>query len=149
VRLPLPALSLLLAASLHAGGLRDEALAFLERLSAQGYPGTGMRLEELTLLEPCTLSIYPPAGSPAGFVIGMGGDDVLDLHLRLECGDWSAEDTLPDDLPVLEVDPGGMGMSGSLYAIVCARDMIRGSMADSVAVIWAFAPPDTTAGAPE
>jgi hypothetical protein len=130
---------LLLAVPLaHASSLQAEALAFLSRLSAQGYPGTGMRLLELSLLEPCTLSIYPPAGSPAGFVIGMGGNNMLDMHLRLEGEGWSMDDSLPDDLPVLRVDSGEV--SGNIYAIVCARDMIRGRMADSAAVIWAFTP---------
>lgn len=133
------ALILLLAPlPLLAASLQSEAVAFLGRLSAQGYPGTGMMMLELELMEPCTVSIYPPAGSPGGFVIGMGGRDVLDLHLRLEGDGWDLEDSLPDDLPVLRVD--STVASGSIYAMVSVRDMIRGSMADSAAVIWAFAP---------
>jgi hypothetical protein len=129
---------------LHAFSLRSEALAFLSRLSAQGYPGTGMTLLELNLMEPCTVSIYPPAGSPPGFVIGMGGNNMLDMHLRLEGNGWSLDDSLPDDLPVLRLDSAEA--SGIIYAIVCVRDMIRGSMTDSAAVIWAFAPVEPTGG---
>jgi hypothetical protein len=138
------AILLLAVPPLHAFSLRTEALAFLSRLSAQGYPGTGMTLLELNLMEPCTVSIYPPAGSPPGFVIGMGGNDMLDMDLRLEGNGWSLEDSLPDDLPVLRLDSAAA--SGTIYAIVCVRDMIRGSMADSAAVIWAFAPVEPVGG---
>lgn len=137
------AVLLILVALLAVSGstLSEEAGAFMERLAAQGFPGTGIVLMELKLLEPCTLAIYPPAGSPAGFVIGMGGNNLLDLYLRLEGDGWVLEDSLPDDLPVLKVD-SSMIAGSIMYVTVCARDMIRGCMADSAVVIWAFAPVD-------
>ena len=85
------AVLLILVALLQASGttLSEEAGAFMDRLAAQGFPGTGIVRMELNLLEPHTLTIYPPEGSPAGFVIGMGGNNLLDLHLRLEGDGWS------------------------------------------------------------
>lgn len=136
------AVLLILVFLLPASGstLSDEAGAFMERLAAQGFPGTGIVRMELNLLEPYTLTIYPPEGSPAGFVIGMGGNNLLDLHLSLEGDGWVLEDSLLDDLPVLKVDSSMT--AGSMYVTVCARDMIRGCMTDSAVVIWAFAPVD-------
>ncbi len=133
-------LFILLANLLQAASLRSEAEDFLATLAARGYTGTGLAILELTLLEPCTLAVYPPSASSEGFVIGMGGNNTFDLNLRLEGEGWFREDSLPDDLPVIRVDSATAGQG--LYVIVCARDMIRGARSDSTAVMWAFYPVD-------
>ena len=123
-----------------AESLRSEAISFLMRLSSQGYSGSGIVCLELPLLEPCTLSVYPPSNAAGGFYIGMGGNNILNLGLRLEGEEWYMEDSMPDDLPVLRLDSIKVAEGNRL--IVCATDMIRGCRMDSVAVIWAFLPVD-------
>ena len=139
MRIPL-LLFILLPQLFSAASLRSEAEDFLSGLAARGYTGTGLTVLELGLLEPCTLAIYPPAASGGGFVVGMGGNNTLDLHLRLEGDGWFREDSLPDDLPVIRVDSAAA--AGGLYVIACARDMTGGSRTDSTAVMWAFSTVD-------
>lgn len=133
---------ILLSAISSAGGtLHSEALAFLERLSSQGYTGIGIIDCRLNLLEPCTIMVYPPLNSSTGgFYAAMGGNNILDLGLRLEGEYWFIEDTLPDDYPVLRLDSAQVSEGKCL--IICALDMIRGFRSDSVAVVWAFSPVD-------
>ncbi len=98
----------------------------------------GMRLD---LMEPCTVSVYPPEGTCSdGYYAALGGNNILDLGLRLEGDGWFLEDSLPDDVPVFRVDSAEI--AGGRRLIVCAWDMIRGFRADSAVVIWAFAPVD-------
>ena len=123
-----------------AEGLHSEAVSFLMRLSSQGYTGSGIVCLELSLLVPCTLSVYPPSHSAGGFYIGMGGNNILNLGLRLEGEEWFIEDSMPDDLPVLRLNSIEVAEGNRL--IVCVTDMIRGCRIDSVAVIWAFLPVD-------
>ncbi len=129
------------AIPLAAGTLRSEALSFLERLSSQGYTGTGIICCRLNQLEPCTIMVYPPLNSSTeGFYAALGGNNILDLGLRLEGENWFVEDTLPDDYPVLRLDSAQVSEGKRL--IICAYDMIRGFQIDSVAVVWAFTPVD-------
>lgn len=131
----------LVAASISAAeGLYSEAVSFLVRLSSQGYTGSGIMALELSLLVPCTLFVYPPSHSSGGFYIGMGGNNILNLSLRLEGEEWFKEDSMPDDLPVLRLDSTEVAEGNRL--IICATDMIRGSRTDSATVIWAFLPVD-------
>lgn len=125
-----------------AGGtLNSEALALIERLYSQGYTGTGIYRCSLELLESCTLSVYPPEDSISeGFYAGLGGNNILDLGLRLEGRDWFIEDSMPDDYPVLRLD--SLQVSQGVRLIITAQDMIRGARRDSVVVIWAFSPVD-------
>ena len=126
---------------LSGGTLHSEALSILERLSSQGYTGAGTITWSLNLLEPCTLFVYPPLNSSTGgFYAALGGNNILDLGLRLEGEDWFLEDTMPDDCPVLRLD--SVQVSEGKRLIVCAYDMIRGFRSDSGAVIWAFSPVD-------
>lgn len=120
--------------------LHSEAESFLARLSSQGYTGRVIAPLELSLLEPCTLSIYPPSRSNGGFFIGLGGNNTLDLGLRLEGEDWFIEDSMPDDIPVLRADSSEVTEANRL--IIQALDMIRGCRIDSAMVIWAFSPVD-------
>lgn len=97
----------------------------------------------LSLLEPCTVMVYPPLNSSTGgFYAAMGGNNILDLGLRLEGDGWFLEDTMPDDYPVLRLD--SVQVSRGRRLIICAYDMIRGFRTDSAAVIWAFSPVDRT-----
>lgn len=131
----------LIAASLSAAeSLYSEAVSFLVRLSSQGYTGSGIMDIELPLLVPCTLSVYPPSRTSGGFYIGMGGNNILNLDLRLEGEEWFIEDSMPDDLPVLRLDSTEVAEGNRL--IICATDMIRGCRTDSAMVIWAFLPVD-------
>ncbi len=131
----------LVAASISASeSLYSEAVSFLVRLSSHGYTGSGIIPLELSLLVPCTLSVYPPSHSAEGFYIGMGGNNILNLGLRLEGEEWFLEDSMPDDLPVLRLDSTEAAKGNRL--IICATDMIRGCRMDSVMVIWAFLPVD-------
>ncbi len=127
-----------------AGGtLRSEALSFLERLSSQGYTGAGIIGCSLNLLEPCTVMVYSPLNSSTGgFYAALGGNNILDLGLRLEGEDWFVEDTMPDDYPVLRLD--SVQVSEGNRLIICAYDMIRGFRSDSASVVWAFSPVDRT-----
>ncbi len=123
------------------GTLHSEALAFLERLSSQGYTGIGIIECRLNLLEPCTIMVYPPLNSSTGgFYATLGGNNILDLGLRLEGEDWFLEDSMPDDYPVLRLDSAQVSEGKRL--IICVYDMIRGFRSDSVAVVWAFSPVD-------
>lgn len=127
--------------SAWGGGLHREATVFLERLYSQGHTCVAMKGLELYLMEPCTLSVYPPEKSCGeGFYAALGGNNILDLGLRLEGDGWFIEDSLPDDVPVLRVDHVQIAEGRRL--IVTAHDMIRGAAADSVMVIWAFSPVD-------
>ena len=97
----------------------------------------------LNLLEPCTVMVYPPLySSTGGFFAALGGNNILDLGLRLEGEDWFREDTMPDDCPVIKLD--SVEVSEGKRLIIYAYDMIRGFRSDSVAVIWAFSPVDRT-----
>ncbi len=126
---------------LSGGTLLSEAMSILERLSSQGYTGTGIITCSLNLLEPCTVMVYPPLySSTGGFYAALGGNNILDLGLRLEGEDWFLEDTMPDDCPVLRLD--SVQVSEGKRLIICAYDMIRGFRSDSAAVIWAFSPVD-------
>lgn len=129
-----------IATCFGAGSLHSEAQEVLERLMAQGYSGAGIIELKLELMEPCTLSLYPPLGSGGGFYIGLGGNNILDLGLRLCGGDWIVEDSMPDDYPVLRVDSAEV--AGGDYLIICASEMIRGFLSDSAIVLWAFSPVD-------
>lgn len=121
--------------------LHSEALSFLERLYSRGYTGTGLVELQLELLRPCTISVYPPANSAyEGFYVGLGGNNILDLGLRLEGEEWFLEDGTMDDCPVLVVDSSEIVQGTKL--VVCAEDMIRGARSDSAIVLWAFAPVD-------
>lgn len=123
------------------GSLHTEALSFLERLYSQGLTGTGIIDCKLNLLEPCTVMVYPPLSSSAeGFYAALGGNNILNLDLRLEGDDWFLEDSTQDDLPVLCVDSAQV--SGGIRLIICATDMIRGFRSDSIAIVWAFSPVD-------
>lgn len=125
------------------GTLHSEALSVLERLSSQGYTGSGIIVFSLNLLEPCTVMVYPPLNSSTGgFYAALGGNNIVDLGLRLEGEGWFLEDTMPDDCPVLRLD--SIQVSEGKRLIICAYDMIRGFRSDSVAVIWAFSPVDRT-----
>lgn len=116
-------------------------MAFLQRLASRGYSFVAMQELDLELLEPCTLLVFPPVGTcSGGYYAGLGGNNIYDLHLRLEGEGWFLEDTFPDDMPVLRVD--STELEDGLRLIVCARDMIRGAIRDSAVVIWAFAPVD-------
>lgn len=121
--------------------LHSEALSFLERLSSRGYSGTGILDCKLDLLEPCTVMVYPPLNSSTeGFYVALGGNNILNLGLRLEGDGWFLEDTMPDDYPVLCLD--SLQVSGGKRLILCAYDMIRGFRSDSAVVVWAFFPVD-------
>jgi hypothetical protein len=134
-------LLLLLPVAAAEASLHSEALLFLERLSSQGFTGIGILDCSLNLLEPCTLMVYPPLNSSdGGFYAALGGNNILDLGLRLEGDNWFLEDTMPDDYPVIRLDSAQVS-EGKLL-IVCAFDMIRGFRSDSVAVVWAFSPVD-------
>ncbi|MBN2585758.1 MAG: hypothetical protein JXA64_06920 [Candidatus Fermentibacteraceae bacterium] len=135
------ALAVLAMESAHGGTLHSEAVSLLERLSSQGYTCVALADMRLDLLEPCTVSVYPPEGTCSdGYYAALGGNNILDLGLRLEGEGWFLEDSLPDDIPVLRVDSAEI--AGSRRLIVCAWDMIRGFRTDSTVVIWAFAPVD-------
>ncbi|MFO8184621.1 MAG: hypothetical protein R6U39_10695 [Candidatus Aegiribacteria sp.] len=122
-------------------GLHSEATAFLERLYSQGHTCVAMKGLELNLMEPCTVAVYPPEKTCGeGIYAALGGNNILDLGLRLEGDGWFIEDSLPDDVPVLRVDH--VQIADGRRLIVTARDMIRGAMTDSVTVIWAFSPVD-------
>jgi hypothetical protein len=123
------------------GSLHSEALSFLERLSSRGFTGTGIIVCKLNLLEPCTVMVYPPlSSSTEGFYAALGGNNILNLDLRLEGNDWFLEDSMPDDLPVIRLDSAQV--SGGIRLIICAKDMIRSSRSDSTAIVWAFFPVD-------
>lgn len=96
---------------------------------------------QLNLLEPCTVNVFPPVHSAyEGFYVGLGGNNILDLGLRLEGEEWFLEDGKMDDCPVLVVDSSQIASGKKL--VICAEDMIRGARRDSAVVIWAFAPVD-------
>jgi len=134
---------LVVTVPLSGGKLHSEALSVLERLSSQGYTGTGIITCRLNLFEPCTVMVYPPLNSSTGgFYAALGGNNLLDLGLRLEGEGWFLEDTMPDDCPVLRLDSAQVSEGKRL--IICAYDMIRGFRSDSVAVVWAFSPVDRT-----
>jgi hypothetical protein len=134
-------LGVLIAGSAGGGTLGSEAAAILERLYSQGYTGVARAGLILDLMEPCTLGIYPPEETCSdGYYLALGGNNILDLGLRLEGEGWFLEDTFPDDVPVLRVDSAAI--AGGYRLIVCAEDMIRGSMSDSAVVMWAYAPVD-------
>ncbi len=135
--------TILLLMTVQSSGstLHSEGLSLLDRLSSQGYSGTAIYDCILNLLEPCTVMVYPPLNSATGgYVAGLGGNNILDLGLRLEGENWFIEDTMPDDYPVLRLD--SVQVSGGIRLIICAYDMIRGARTDSVTVVWAFSPVD-------
>ncbi len=130
----------------EGGELRREAEDFLGTLAARGYTGTALEVVELYLLEPCTLAVYPPDSTGGGFFVGMGGNNVLDLELSV-CGDgWVLTDTMPDDLPVIELGPGEA--AEARLAVLRATDMTRGALSDSAALLWALEPVDLEAAQP-
>jgi len=123
------------------GSLQSEALSFLKRLSTQGYTGAGYIMCSLDLLEARTIMVYPPLySSTGGFYAVLGGNNILDVDLRLEGNDWFLEDSRPDDFPVLRLDSAQV--SGGKRLIISATDMIHGIRSDSAAVVWAFSPVD-------
>lgn len=138
---PITILCVLIAGSAGGGTLGSEASAILERLYSQGYTGVARAGLLLDLMEPCTLGVYPPEGTCSnGYYLALGGNNILDLGLRLEGEGWFLEDTFPDDVPVIRVDSAAI--AGGCRLIVCAEDMIRGCLSDSAVVMWAFAPVD-------
>ncbi len=124
-----------LALRASSASLSEEALTFLDRLASQGYEGIWMQPLELDLLEPCTLEVFINPLADSGFIMAMGGPCTLDLYLEA-CGrGWSLADSLPDDLPVLE-------LRAPLFAtldrvVIRAEDMIRGAGSDSAVVMYA------------
>jgi len=129
-------------ASATAGSLRDEAMEFLGILLSQGYIAAGVQGVEVQYLEPCTLGVSSQLflGRPGGYLIAMGGNYILDLELELQGEGWSVLDTLPDDLPVFELD--SLQIASSRRIILLAADMTHGILQDSVIVIWALLPVD-------
>lgn len=125
--------------------LEEEGLQFLQRLSSMGYEAVAMRTLELRMLDPCTLQIYAPGNTGGGFLVGMGGRDVLDLRLRVEGDGWALEDTLPDDLPVIELD--ARQARTIRRVILTVMDMLRSTPSDSVLFMYALAPVDPGAAA--
>jgi len=139
-RMFLPALMAVFSLS-FGGSLHSEAMDFLERLYSRGYSSVALAGLTLDLLEPCTLALYPPEeGCFEGYYAAMGGNNILDLGLRLEGEDWFLEDSFPDDVPVIRVDSAEV--AGGRRLIVCAEDMIRGFRTDSAVVVWAYSPVD-------
>jgi hypothetical protein len=129
--------ALLVTPVLQAGTLQEDGLELLQRLSAQGYSVTAMRTVQLVYLQPCTLPVYLPDTVGGGFFIGMGGDDVLDLYMEASGGrGWVLRDSLPDDLPILELTPALA--SDAQYAIITATDMLRDVIADSALFMYAL-----------
>lgn len=122
--------------AVQGGALEEEGLAWLQRLSSQGYPVVSMRTVPLNFLEPCTLSIYLPDTAGAGFFLGMGGPDVLDLSLTLVGEGWALRDTLPDDVPILRAS--AEQSSSVRFAVLCAMDMLRDATADSALFMYAL-----------
>ncbi len=118
----------------------------LQRLSSLGYEAIAMRTLEMGLLDPCTLWLYAPGNTGGGFLIGMGGSDVLDLRLRAEGDGWFLEDTMPDDLPVIELD--AWQARTLRRVILTVTDMLRSAPSDSALFMYALAPvdPDAAAG---
>lgn len=133
------------AACLAFTPLEEEGLQFLQRLSSLGYEAVAMRTLDLGLLDPCTLQVYTPGNTGGGFLIGMGGGDVLDLRLRAEGDGWALEDTLMDDLPVIELD--ARQVSTLRRVILTVTDMLRSAPSDSALFMYAFAPVDPGAAA--
>jgi hypothetical protein len=135
-------ISIIVAAAVSmAGTLRSEAESFLERLYSQGYTHIALMGLEVGLMEPCTVNVYSPQGACSdGFYAALGGNNILDLGLRLEGNGWWLEDRMPDDIPVIHVD--SIQISGSRRLIICANDMLRGFRTDSVFVVWALLPVD-------
>jgi hypothetical protein len=130
------------AFSCQAGTLWQEAMDFLDILVSQGYRVGGVTGVEVSYLEPCTLQARTGflSEGPGGFLIAMGGNYILDLELELQGPGWSVSDTLPDDLPVIEVDSVQIVTSQRL--ILLARDMTHCMLQDSVVVMWALLPVD-------
>jgi hypothetical protein len=129
---------LLLSASLaqSASRLEEEGLQWLQRLASQGYGAAGMRVVRLEYLEPCTLSIYLPDSVGAGFFMGIGGDEILDLYLEADGAGWILRDTLPDDFPVIRITAGQS--STARFAVLCAMDMLHDATADSALFMYAL-----------
>jgi hypothetical protein len=132
---------MLMFCTASAESLRSDAESFLARLRSHDYTCVAVKMLQLQLMEPCTLSLFPPAGAcTGGYYAALGGNNILDLDLRLEGSGWWLQDSLPDDIPVLQVDSAQIQDGRRL--IVCAMDMLRGARVDSVAVLWAYAPVD-------
>jgi len=137
----IPLLTLLLVIPVTGESLHSEAVSFLQRLTSRGYTGTGIIDLKLDLLEPCTVIVYSPVdSSTGGFYAALGGNNILDLCLRVEGDGWFIEDSMPDDLPVLSLDSAQVLSANRL--IIRADDMIRGFLSDSTVIIWAFTPVD-------
>lgn len=119
------------------GSLYEDALAFLSTLYSQGWTGCAILPLELSLMEPCTLSMYLP-DMAGGFIIGMGGNDMLDLELEIVGEGFSIRDALPDDFPILEISPLESGRIR--YLVITALDMIHGSREEDAVIMWALSP---------
>ncbi len=141
MKILVPLLVLFLIIPAAGESLHSEAASFLQRLTSRGYTGTGIIDLELNLLEPCTVIVYSPVdSSTGGFYAALGGNNILDLYLRVEGENWFIEDSMPDDLPVLSLDSVQVLTADRL--IIRADDMIRGFLSDSATIIRAFVPVD-------
>lgn len=117
--------------------LHEDAITFLVSLYSQGWTGCAIIPLELSLMEPCTLSMYLPEMA-GGFIIGMGGDNMLDLELEIVGTDFSIRDAFPDDFPILEISP--LESERVRYLVVTALDMIHGSRCENAYIMWALSP---------
>jgi hypothetical protein len=123
-----------------AADLMDSGAELIQRLVAQGYESVLMKPVILEMLQPCTLSVYTPWNSGGGFFVGVGGRHVLDLYLRVEGDSWMIEDTLPDDLPVIELSAGEVHEVRRV--ILEAMDMTGGATTDSALFFYALSQVD-------
>lgn len=117
--------------------LYEDAFTFLVTLYSQGWTGCAIIPMELSLMEPCTLSMYLPEMS-GGFIIGMGGKDLLDLEIEIVGSDFSIRDDQRDDFPILRISPLESGRVR--YLVITALDMIHGSRVEDVVIMWALSP---------
>jgi hypothetical protein len=130
------------AAVASCATLWSEAGELLDILQSQGYRIGGITEVEVSYLQPCTLYTSRSflADSRGGFLIAMGGNHILDLELELQGYGWTLRDTLPDDMPVIEVDSSHIATSSLM--VLLARDMTHCALQDSVVVVWALLPVD-------
>jgi len=119
---------------LLTGGLRSEVAEYLSHQSRQGLQLQSVQLLEVEMLTPCTLAVPPFRKGLEGYLAAFGGNYTLDLWISISDSSWSLADSMPDDVPVLELD--GKQLMEADHIVVEALDMTHGAGSDSAAVMW-------------
>ncbi len=117
--------------------LSEEVDTFLDAYRFNGYTYQWSKSLYLPVGEPLTVFIYP-GNNLEGVLCGVGGKDLLDLHLELQGGGLNIIDGERDDLPVLRFATGDETVAYKVT--VTALDMIHGATADSAYIFFALKP---------